>query len=87
MWQESLNAFLQHYSPCYQQQDITDTFTTEEIAQTIERHTGEKVERKLLYEELHRRNYTFGVINDTELHWLMVKLGTTLVLSNGRTLQ
>ena len=87
MWQESLNAFLAHYQPCLIDKDVTDTFSTEEIAQTLERHTGETVDRKALYEEMHQRHFTFGVVNDNELHWLMIKTGTTLVLSNGRTLQ
>ncbi len=85
MWQESLNAFLAHYQPCFVDKEVTDTFSTEEIAQILERHTGETVERKALYEELHKRNYTFGMVNDSELHWLMIKAGTTLVLSNGWT--
>lgn len=85
MWQESLNAFLASYQPCLTDKDVTDTFSTEEIAQTLERHTGETVGRKELYEELHRRHYTFGMVNDSELHWLMIKAGTTLVLSNGWT--
>ena len=85
MWQESPNAFLAHYQPCFVDKEVTDTFSTEEIATTLERHTGETVERKALYEELHKRNYTFGMVNDSELHWLMIKAGTTLVLSNGWT--
>jgi len=50
MWQESLNAFLAHYQPCFVDKEVTDTFSTEEIAQILERHTGETVERKALYE-------------------------------------
>jgi hypothetical protein len=85
MWQESLNVFLQHYQPTKSAASATDSYSTEEIAQSLERHTGSNVSRKELYEELLNRSYIFDVVNGNEFHLLMINAGTLLVLSDGRT--
>jgi hypothetical protein len=85
MWQESLNVVLQHYQPTPSLISCTDTMSTEELAQTLERHTGAVIDRAILYAEMHNRGYHADIVNENELHWLMVRVGTVLVLSDGRT--
>ena len=67
----ALSIFCQHYAPATKQ-NATDYFTSRQIADLINSHSGEYINPDELYKTLTEMGYLFDLVDD-QFQWMMVK--------------
>ena len=67
----ALSIFCQHYAPATKQ-NATDYFTSRQIADLINSHSGEYINPEELYKSLTEMGYHFDLVDD-QFQWMMMK--------------
>lgn len=71
LWHAALVELLAGFSPAADAVSSSHQFSTDEIKSSIEKHTGEEVSRKELFDLLQQFGFKYHCNNDLQLEWLM----------------
>jgi transposase len=67
---KALEIFTQKYSPA-KEKDYQDLFTTNEILNALELHSGEPIDKKTFTELLTNMGYTYILGDGMQFQWLL----------------
>ena len=68
-----LHVLLKGYSPVSLKDAATHYFSTSELAESIEQHTGEFISAYLIVQEMKQLGYIYGVNGELNLFWYLKK--------------
>lgn len=68
---ESLYRLLEVYRPVKDYKDATHFFSTQQIADALEEHTGEFISLPKIIAELKKLGYNYGPMGELGLSWLL----------------
>lgn len=70
MWQESLEVFLKYYTPCQTVEDSTQQFTTPQLINMLEQHSGCQIPPEDLNALLTERGFIYEYTQELMFEWL-----------------
>lgn len=70
MWTDALNTFLDGYDPASDLVGSSHQFSTQEIVQTLMKHTGGEVNALEVVETLSNMGYKYMRTGERDMEWL-----------------
>lgn len=70
MWQKSLEVFLKYYVPCSTIEDSSQQFTTPQLINMLEQHSGCVIPAEELNQALTARGFIYEYTQDLIFEWL-----------------